>query len=59
MESVPVTGLAYGNGLRQGEQFGERVAGVALRAQPGGSAVDSTVEHVLDTRRIQPDRQRQ
>jgi len=54
-----VTGLAYGNGLRQGEQFGERVAGVALRAQPGGSAVDSTVEHVLDTRRIQPDRQRQ
>jgi para-nitrobenzyl esterase len=46
MESGPVTGIAYAHSLRQAEQFGERVAEVALRAQPGGSAGDSTVERL-------------
>lgn len=46
MESGPVTGIAYAHSLRQAEQFGERVAGVALRAQPGGSAGDSTIERL-------------
>jgi para-nitrobenzyl esterase len=46
MESGPVTGIAYAHSLRQAEQFGERVAAVALRAQPVGSAGDSTIERL-------------
>src|SRR5580700_3052867 len=36
--AIMVSGLAYAHSLRQAEQFGERVAEAALRAQPGGSA---------------------
>lgn len=46
MESGPVLGLAYAHSLRQAEQFGERVAKLALRAQPGDSARDSSVERL-------------
>ena len=41
MESGPVLGLAYAHRLRQAEQFGERVARLALRANPGGVSSDS------------------
>jgi para-nitrobenzyl esterase len=46
MESGPVLGLAYAHSLRQAEQFGERVAKLALRTQPGDSARDSSVERL-------------
>jgi para-nitrobenzyl esterase len=46
MESGPVTGLAYAHSLRQAEQFGERVAGVALRTQPGGAAGGSAIQRL-------------
>jgi para-nitrobenzyl esterase len=39
MESGPVLGLAYAHSLHQAEQFGERVARLALQAQPGDSAI--------------------
>ena len=40
MESGPVVGVAYAHSLRQGEQFGERVARLALPAGPGDSAIE-------------------
>jgi para-nitrobenzyl esterase len=46
MESGPATGIAYAHSLRQAEQFGERVAGMALRPQQGGSGGDSTIERL-------------
>jgi len=39
LESGPVLGLAYAHGLRQAEQFGERVARLAPRA-PGDSSIE-------------------
>jgi para-nitrobenzyl esterase len=39
MESGPVLGLAYAHGLRQAEQFGERVAKLALGAQGGEASL--------------------
>lgn len=46
MESGPVLGIAYAHSLRQGEQWGERVARLALRTQPGGSAGDSPLRRL-------------
>ena len=46
MESGPVLGLAYAHSLRQAEQFGERVATLALRGQPGDSAGDSYIKRL-------------
>jgi para-nitrobenzyl esterase len=39
MESGPVLGIAYAHTLGEGEQFGERVARVALRTQTGDSTL--------------------
>jgi para-nitrobenzyl esterase len=48
MESGPVLGLAYAHGLRQAEQFGDRVARLALRAQPGDSSGDSSMQRLRE-----------
>ncbi len=40
MESGPVVGIAYTHSLRRGEEFGARVAGLALNRAAGGSALE-------------------